>query len=342
MNRFMWGENLRRRTGKALYFVYFFKSIILFFVLVVASSCGPRDIHIKTLKQRLMEGEVYTLDADGQRLSTCLERDSDWQDLSVHENDYEALILNEQIVLVQSGYKNCHRVGSKVFIKNDRIKTNGSLGFVEVVGVSLLSVDQLQKERNLRVQGKAYSLKNDDVERVTARMQPRHQNVVHVVVAKYVPGTSSLEANIRQKQNVEGEIENELNLGAIITLDKEGELWASCGTEVWREFRIHHTKINAMKGGQLVALLNRGVKNCHQIGQVVEISTGNKSEKLGRVKVRKILVLNIETLKRNLEMFENEVTLQAINEDLAFLENRLRNENSKNVNVVFFEYLGEK
>jgi len=311
------------------------------FCLLILSTfvwgCAPRDVPTQTLKSRLLEGEIHSATADGERLSTCPKNDSDWQDVRIHENDYEKLIVNSPFILATNGYKNCQRVGNRTFISNDRMKVNGSLGYVRIIGLYVMSAEQFNKDKRINLKGVVYSLDNRDVERVYTRNEPRHQGMVHLTVMEYVPGTSSLETSIRAKYKDKTKIDSDLKSGKIINIEKDGELMASCNGEVWNEFRVHSSKSSAISQGNLMALVNRGDRVCHQIGQVADITVRGQTQKIGKVKIKKIQIMELDTLKKNLNIFENEATLKVANDDIRFLEGVLSNEPSKAVNVIFFE-----
>ena len=92
--------------------------LISFLTLLSINSCGPRDVHSQSLKERILGGEVIIYKNSGDRSPTCFKDLDDWQDLRIHENDYENFILGKFQSFMQNGYKNCHRVGNRVYVKN--------------------------------------------------------------------------------------------------------------------------------------------------------------------------------------------------------------------------------
>jgi hypothetical protein len=204
-----------------------------------------------------------------------------------------------------------------------------------------MSAEQFNKDKRINLKGVVYSLDIRDVERVYTRNEPRHQGMVHLTVMEYVPGTSSLEASIRAKYKDKTKNDSDLKSGKIITIEKDGELMASCNGEVWNEFRVHGSKSAAITQGDLKALVNRGDRVCHQVGQVADISVRGQTQKIGKVKIKKIQIMELDTLKKNLKIFENESTLKVANEDIQYLEGVLSKEPVKAVNVIFFETILE-
>lgn len=331
-----------------------FKALVLGpLTLVFMVSCSPRDNHVKNLKQRLMEGELIVLDKPGDRLPTCLDYESDWQDLRIHENDYDQLVMSSLLGAMGNGYKNCHRVGNRVFISNDKIKANGSLGWVEITGVGLVKLDAINKNANkdlrdyedkkkLLLNGKVANNFDETVERLASKAEPKHQGIVQITMFKYVLGSSALETQIRSKYSTQNDLEQQLSNGKLITISEEGKKLPSCSSseELWSDFRVHKSEFPLLKEGSLKTLIKKGSKNCHSVGQVIPVTSKGLEGDLGKVKITELKLLSLENLKKQKQLIQGEGALSNFDENIQRLEKEMSADKHKIVSLIYVEYLG--
>ncbi|MCB9025378.1 MAG: hypothetical protein H6625_03600 [Bdellovibrionaceae bacterium] len=327
------------------------KTNIVLFLLFVTSlielvSCGPRDTHIKNLKERLHSGEMIKFNNLGDRLPTCFKDENDWQDLRLHENDYEAFVLHQLFGIMQNGYKNCLRVGSRVFVSNNKIKASGSLGWAEITGVVLVSLDAIGKGKNKELLTKALGATYFDqrVESLAKSAQVKDQGIVQIIQFKYIPGSSSLEAQIKAKQLVKDTLESQLIEGKIFSEKEEGKFLPSCidASQIWKEMRVNESEYTLLIQGKIKTIIKSGLKNCHQVGQEIPINSKGLSGQLGIVKITELKLLSLESLKKQQKVILDELTLANFNFSLERIEKELKNDTNKIVSLIYFDYLGVK
>ncbi len=298
-------------------------SLVFISLLFQLTSCSPRDVHVDTLKDRLDQGELVMITRKGERLPTCREERSDWQELRVHRSDYENFVVGRFKSSMSRGYQNCHRVGQKIFINSQGIDVNGSLGLAEVTGMALVNINQISREKRFLAKGLADELNfTKTVERLQMGMQPRHHGIVNVTFVKYVIGTSVLEAEYKEKLKQNSDIEAQLISGKIITLESNGEKLATCSGPTWSELRIHSSKYDKVVDGGVKTLLKGGLLNCHEVGQVIDINVKDKAGPLGKVKVTSLKLLSLKTLKSNLDLVVGSGAQAMLADDIARIESR--------------------
>lgn len=318
-------------------------------------SCGARDVPLQTLKEKLTAGEVVYYNTIGERPPTCSEKSSDWQTVSIHEKDYDFFVLNEMKSLMKNGYKNCHRVGQRVYVSNNKIKTNGSLGWAEVTGIALVNLETLNKNSNNNssdyskkkrqlTKGKL-DLENFDVtiNRLMLATRPEHQGIAHVTFLKYIPESSSLEPQIKAKWSEVKIIESQLLSGVIIAISQPGLRLPSCSatSKTWVDFRINQYEAAMLKKGKIETFIKRGLKNCHEINQVIPIKVeSNDVDTANRVRIVELSLLTLETLKSNRNLIRGESSRANIEKELTHWEQELKEDNDKFISLIYAEWLG--
>lgn len=326
---------------------------ILFFSFVNLVSCAPRDSHVENLKERLMAGELVLFDKPGERLPTCFEDENDWQDLRIHEKDYESFVLHQLVGTIQNGYKNCQRVGNRVFVNNDKIKSNGSLGWAEITGIALVRLDSINKNVNkdlkdyedkkkLLMNNKVVTNFDETVLRLVNKAEPKDQGVVHITMFKYISGSSTLESQIKAKYAAQNDLESQLNKGHVFSLKEVGKKLPSCSSDeaVWTDFRINSGDFVFIKESKIKTIIKKGIKNCHVIGQVIPINSKGLEGDLGKVKITELTLLSLDSLKKQRYLVQGEVAINKFDEDIQRLAEQMEGEKNKLVNLTYIEYLG--
>ncbi|MCB0356515.1 MAG: hypothetical protein KDD40_05880 [Bdellovibrionales bacterium] len=317
----------------------------IFISSVIFWGCGPRDVHVKNIKQRLKDGEVIVFDKAGDRSPTCFKDRSDWQDLYVHQNDYDSFVLNDFQSSMKNGYQNCYRVGSRVYIDSNRKALNitGSLGYAEVTGIALMSMEQLQKEEFLVAKAAADKANfSATVKRLQNSHESKHQGIVNVTFVKYITGSSVKEAELHAKQQIEKDLVSELLAGEIVTINVAGERLPSCGVndKTWEQLRITSDVYEKLQQSVKMIVIQKGIKNCHQVGQIARVSVRDLPGNLGSVKIYQLQLMSLSTLKNKKDSLVDQNNINNFAQEISKLDEALKNEKNKLVSLTYVEFLG--
>jgi hypothetical protein len=254
-------------------------------ILGLTTGCKPNDVHVKTVKERVDEGEIVWFSEPGTKLPICRNSD-DWTGVrSTPRDEIERVVLGKQRTMAGPGHRACYKIGSKVMILDGKPAN----GFIVVQAIGIARLDKLKqshlKGRYFDARSEFDGFKN----RLASRMGGNQAGYIHLLNIAYVGGSSVNEKAIKDNDKLDGYEET--------TEDGEG-----LGCTAWTTMEVAQDFIPAILDGKLKSYYKLGSSNCIAQGATIELKErlGANYPALAKAKVKKVKRFKVSALAQKL------------------------------------------
>jgi hypothetical protein len=294
------------------------------------SACQPADQNLLTVRERLEKGEVVEFSTPGYRRPSCSERNPDWTDVGLSNQDERArVVLGQQGSVLAPGLYSCYRVGSVIALKVSG--KSGGLGFIQISKISLVRLENL---KSFHLKGRFFASTSEFgryLDGLKPRMQdPKYKGVVTIVDFRYIEGSALDEKAIRdedQRKSVGDGYEETRN---------DGDTLSDCRSP-WSYVSLPQEFLNPVKAGALKSWYQLGERNCFQQGQEASLELSSE----GHPSVAKIRIIKIKRVK--LSAIDAKY-FRLLNFDFAAVKARILSDNQHNetwITIADFDLLSD-
>lgn len=239
-------------------------------------ACNPNDQHIKTVKERLDDGEI--IEVTGKMHSGCKQS---WSEIRTVTEEQKRVVVGKQQFIVAPGFYQCYEKGSSIPFEVNR-KTDPKNGVIHVDRMFWARGDKLTKSKLTD----RHFASTDEFNRYMANVKARsnYDGYVHILHITYQRGSA-----LQEKAWIEEDLLESLGDGFEETLN-DGDAVSRCNSP-WTDLRLGDASFHqAILSGKLGSWFQFGQRNCLKQGDVIELKGGAapNSPVIGRAKVKKI------------------------------------------------------
>lgn len=260
------------------------------------SACQPNDQKVKTVKQRLDEGEVIEMNEIGFRHGGCSDKTPNFKLRVLDPKERSRVVVGKQGSIISAGIYNCYRIGSRVGIEIKRAEQPGQ------IVVTKITWARLEKVTKSRMSGKFFASSENYYDYYNSAKsfgEKIGEPYVSIIDFKYVKGTAVDEASLLDNEKL---LDNGDGYRETTT---DGKCIASCAGRAEDTLPVPDQFHIPLLERKLTTWFTLGAKNNYRQGQEVDVKVNWKDTYVvARVKIKKVSNFKIWALDKYLTSSE--------------------------------------
>lgn len=302
--------------------------MLLALALGALVACHPSDQKLKTVRERVLDGDTVEFDKPGYGL--CGK--SAWGEMRIFgDGERGRIVLNQQRTVVAPGHAQCYHIGDVVSLRDMKSDVTPA----GLVRIDRLALARLDRVRDTRLKGRFFATQSNSTRyKDGIPLKPDHEGIVTLVDVTYLNGSAVDEAALREADAQKSSED------AFEQTEHDGDvLKGGCEKANWKTLSFTREYEAEALSGALKSWYQLGEKNCLRQGQEFDLTDGFKGATIARAKVARVKRFAIRALEPKYFFLPEGF-------DFARLRTRIVNENTRDpkreqefMTVVDFELL---